>query len=76
MPVKKEKPDDGIPKLNVVIKGDVAGSVEALLDVFNSYGSDDKCQLSVVHYGVGPVVETDLQMADAFDGKNICRTVD
>ncbi|XP_011167443.1 translation initiation factor IF-2, mitochondrial isoform X1 [Solenopsis invicta] len=65
--VKNDKPDDGIPKLNVVIKGDVAGSVEAILDVFNTYGSDDKCQLSVVHYGVGPVTETDLQMADAFD---------
>ncbi|XP_012235806.1 translation initiation factor IF-2, mitochondrial isoform X2 [Linepithema humile] len=59
--------DDGIPKLNVVIKGDVAGSVEAILDVFNSYGSDDKCQLSIVHYGVGPVTETDLEMADAFN---------
>lgn len=54
----------------------MAGSVEALLDVFNTYGSDDKCQLSVVHYGVGPVTETDLQMAGAFDGKNICRVVD
>jgi len=75
-PVKNEKPDDGIPKLNVIIKGDVAGSVEAILDVFNTYGSDDKCQLSIVHYGVGPVVETDLQMADAFDGKNIYHDID
>ncbi|KAL0124558.1 hypothetical protein PUN28_006419 [Cardiocondyla obscurior] len=66
-PVQNEKPDDGIPKLNVVVKGDVAGSVEAILDVFNTYGSDDKCQLSVVHYGVGPVTETDLEMADMFN---------
>ncbi|TGZ53879.1 mitochondrial translation initiation factor 2 isoform X1 [Temnothorax longispinosus] len=66
-PIKNENPDDEIPKLNVVIKGDVAGSVEAILDVFNTYGSDDKCQLSVIHYGVGPVAETDLQMADTFD---------
>lgn len=57
------------------MKGDVAGSVEAILDVFNTYGSDDKCQLSIVHYGVGPVTETDLQMADAFDGKNICHLI-
>lgn len=64
-----EKTDDEMPKLNVVVKGDVAGSVEAILDVFNTYGSDDKCQLSVVHYGVGPITETDLEMADAFDGK-------
>ncbi|XP_018305806.1 mitochondrial translation initiation factor 2 isoform X2 [Mycetomoellerius zeteki] len=66
-PVKNESPDDEKPKLNVIIKSDVAGSVEAILDVFNSYGSDDKCQLSVVHYGVGPVSETDLQMADIFN---------
>ncbi|XP_012540296.1 translation initiation factor IF-2, mitochondrial isoform X2 [Monomorium pharaonis] len=66
-PVKNESPDNGIPKLNVIIKGDVAGSVEAILDVFNTYGSDDKCQLSVVHYGVGSLTETDLEMAGTFD---------
>ncbi|KAM0728749.1 Translation initiation factor IF-2, mitochondrial [Formica fusca] len=61
-----EKPDDGIPTVNIIVKGDVAGSVEAILDVFNTYGSDDKCRLSIVHYGVGPITETDLQIADAF----------
>ncbi|XP_029176075.1 translation initiation factor IF-2, mitochondrial [Nylanderia fulva] len=65
-PIKVEKPDDRIPIVNVIVKGDVAGSVEAILDVFSTYGSDDKCRLSVVHYGVGPVTETDLQVADAF----------
>lgn len=69
VPVKNESPDDGRPRLNVIVKGDVAGSVEAILDVFSTYGSDDKCQLSVVHYGVGPVTETDLEMADMFDGE-------
>ncbi|XP_018351369.1 PREDICTED: translation initiation factor IF-2, mitochondrial isoform X2 [Trachymyrmex septentrionalis] len=59
--------DDEKPKLNVIIKGDVAGSVEAILDVFNTYRSDDKCELNVIHYGVGPVAETDLQMADMFN---------
>ncbi|KAG5346639.1 IF2M factor, partial [Acromyrmex charruanus] len=66
-PVKNERSDDEKPKLNVVIKGDVAGSVEAILDVFNTYGSDDKCELNIIHYGVGPVTETDLQMADMFN---------
>ncbi|XP_070160540.1 mitochondrial translation initiation factor 2 [Polyergus mexicanus] len=65
-PIKVEKPDDGIPTVNIIVKGDVAGSVEAILDVFNTYGSDDKCRLSIVHYGVGPITETDLQIADAF----------
>ncbi|XP_018360625.1 PREDICTED: translation initiation factor IF-2, mitochondrial isoform X2 [Trachymyrmex cornetzi] len=67
-PVKNKMPDDDEkPKLNIIIKGDVAGSVEAILDVFNTYGSDDKCELSVIHYGVGPITETDLQMADIFN---------
>lgn len=70
-PIKVEKPDDEIPTVNIIVKGDVAGSVEAILDVFNTYGSDDKCRLSIVHYGVGPITETDLQIADAFGGKNI-----
>ncbi|XP_072743834.1 mitochondrial translation initiation factor 2 [Anoplolepis gracilipes] len=65
-PIKVEK-SDGIPTINIIIKGDVAGSVEAILDVFNTYGSDDKCRLSIVHYGVGPVTETDLQIAEAFN---------
>lgn len=68
-PIPKDGTDIDAPKLNIVIKGDVAGSVEAILDVFGTYGSDDKCQLNVVHYGVGPVTETDLEMADMFDGK-------
>ncbi|XP_020286956.1 translation initiation factor IF-2, mitochondrial [Pseudomyrmex gracilis] len=67
LPIKNERPDNGKPRLNVIVKGDVAGSVEAILDVFDTYGSDDKCQLSVVHYGVGPVTETDLEMAEVFD---------
>lgn len=73
LPVKDEKSDDGKPRLNVIVKGDVAGSVETILDVFNTYGSDDKCQLSVVHYGVGPVTETDLEMAEVFDGETRLR---
>ncbi|XP_014468945.1 PREDICTED: translation initiation factor IF-2, mitochondrial [Dinoponera quadriceps] len=66
-PIPKSDTNSDTPKLNIVIKGDVAGSVETILDVFNTYGSDDKCQLSIVHYGVGPVTETDLQMAETFD---------
>lgn len=65
------KPNDGIPQINVILKGDVAGSVEAILDVFDTYGSNDKCQLSVVHYGVGNITATDLQLAETFNGKKI-----
>lgn len=41
------------------------GSVEALLDVLDSYTSK-KCELDVIHYGVGPVSEGDIKLAEPF----------
>lgn len=66
----KEKtyaPDDPTPKLNVIVKADVHGSVEAILDVLDSYDCSEKCRLSVVHYGVGPVTESDIELARTFN---------
>ncbi|KAK0083657.1 hypothetical protein PV326_006625 [Microctonus aethiopoides] len=67
-PRTKEIIDDGIPRVNVVIKADVVGSVEAILDVFETYGDENRCRLDVVHYGIGPVTENDVELAEAFDG--------
>ncbi|XP_015588202.1 translation initiation factor IF-2, mitochondrial isoform X2 [Cephus cinctus] len=67
-PREKEIKDDNVPKVNVVIKGDVDGSVEAILDVLETYtNGNDKCRLNVIHYGVGPVCETDVELAETFD---------
>ena len=41
------------------------GSVEALLDVLDSYTST-QCKLDVIHYGVGPVTEGDVKLAEPF----------
>ncbi|XP_027844790.2 translation initiation factor IF-2, mitochondrial [Aphis gossypii] len=51
--------------LNVVIKGDVIGSVEAILDVLETYESN-QCKLDIIHYGVGNVCATDIEYADTF----------
>uniref|UniRef100_A0A1A9X2L9 Tr-type G domain-containing protein n=1 Tax=Glossina brevipalpis TaxID=37001 RepID=A0A1A9X2L9_9MUSC len=59
--------DDGIARVSVIIKGDVHGSVEAILDVLETYTDNDKCRLDVVHYGVGNITETDVELAKAFD---------
>ncbi|CAG0923027.1 unnamed protein product, partial [Notodromas monacha] len=59
--------DHGGPKVALVLKGDVDGSVEALLDVIGTYHSP-MCLLDVVHYGVGPVSAKDIEYAEAFDG--------
>lgn len=64
---KESEPDDGIPRVNIILKGDVHGSVEAILDVLDTYDGGDKCRLDVVHYGVGDVNEGDLELAKIFN---------
>ncbi|XP_045036915.1 translation initiation factor IF-2, mitochondrial-like isoform X2 [Daphnia magna] len=54
------------PKLSIIIKGDVDGSVEALLDVLDSYQSTN-CILDLIHYGVGPITESDIKLAEPFN---------
>ncbi|XP_028969003.1 translation initiation factor IF-2, mitochondrial [Galendromus occidentalis] len=64
----KETEEDNHPALHVVVKGDTDGSVEALLDILETYDRHDDCRLDVVHYGVGPVSLSDLELAKTFDG--------
>ena len=51
--------------------GDVDGSVEAILDTLDSYDSK-LCRLDLIHYGVGNVTESDVELAEAFDGVCLC----
>jgi len=64
--VKAEVDEDPTPKLPFLLKGDVDGSVEAILDVLDSYDSA-QCALDLVHYGVGPVTENDVKLAAPFN---------
>uniref|UniRef100_A0A336MIR5 CSON001165 protein n=1 Tax=Culicoides sonorensis TaxID=179676 RepID=A0A336MIR5_CULSO len=63
---KESAPDDLTPRVSVIIKADVHGSLEAILDVLDTYHSNDKCKLDIVHYGVGDVSEGDLELAKVF----------
>nr|XP_017092688.2 translation initiation factor IF-2, mitochondrial [Drosophila bipectinata] len=65
--VKQLDDNEGKPRVSVIIKGDVHGSVEAILDVLETYNSNENCRLDIVHYGVGNVTEGDLELAKAFD---------
>lgn len=65
-PRQKLYEDDPTPRVNLILKGDVHGSVEAILDVFDSYNEHDKCRLNIVHYGVGDITEGDLELARTF----------
>jgi len=51
-------------QLNLILKGDVAGSVEALSDVFERL-SDEDIIVNIIHKGVGTITESDILLARA-----------
>ncbi|XP_016911875.1 translation initiation factor IF-2, mitochondrial isoform X2 [Apis cerana] len=63
---KKHKIKNFTPAINIIVKGDMAGSVEALLDIFDTYTYDTICQLNIVHYGIGFITQSDIELADTF----------
>nr|XP_033480318.1 translation initiation factor IF-2, mitochondrial [Epinephelus lanceolatus] len=54
--------------LPLIVKGDVDGSVEAILNILDGYDAQQQCQLEVIHFGIGDVSENDVNMADTFKG--------
>ncbi|HEU5452189.1 MAG TPA: translation initiation factor IF-2 [Terriglobales bacterium] len=54
----------GTKELNVILKGDVQGSVEVLTDLLNKL-STEKVKVKVLHASVGAVTETDVLLASA-----------
>lgn len=55
-----------ITNLNLVVKGDVGGSVEALSDSLLKL-SNDEVAVQIVHSGVGAITESDVMLAAASD---------
>jgi translation initiation factor IF-2 len=53
-------------QLNVIVKGDVDGSVEALSDSLLKL-STEKVAVSIIHKGVGQISESDVLLASASD---------
>ena len=51
-------------ELNVIIKGDVDGSVEALTDSFENL-STEEIQVNIIYKGVGAITESDVLLASA-----------
>ena len=56
-----------IKELNLVVKADVQGSVEALLQALSKLGTDE-VRLKIIHSGVGAVTENDVMLASASKG--------
>jgi translation initiation factor IF-2 len=51
-------------ELNIILKGDVDGSVEALTDSFQKL-STNEIQVNIIHKGVGAITESDVSLASA-----------
>ena len=52
--------------LNLVVKADVQGSIEALSDALDKMDQSE-VHINVIHGGVGAITETDIMLADASD---------
>lgn len=52
--------------LHIIVKADVAGSIEALTDALLQLSSDE-VQVNIIHSGVGAINESDVMLASASD---------
>ena len=66
--VKESKEYTGPPKLPLVIKTDVDGSLEAILNCLDTYDDDESVVLDLIDFGVGEVTQNDVTIAEQFDG--------
>jgi translation initiation factor IF-2 len=57
---------EGVKDLNVILKGDVQGSIEALIDALNKL-STEEIKLKIIHSSTGTITETDVMLASASD---------
>ncbi len=53
-------------ELNIIVKGDVDGSIEALSDSLLNL-STEEIQINIIHKGVGAISEADVNLASASD---------
>ncbi|RMF63918.1 MAG: translation initiation factor IF-2, partial [Bacteroidetes bacterium] len=53
-------------ELNIIVKADVGGSVEALSDALLKL-STDEVKVNIIHKGVGAITESDVMLASASD---------
>jgi translation initiation factor IF-2 len=53
-------------ELNIILKGDVDGSVEALTDSLQKL-STEEIEINIIHKGVGAITESDVLLASASD---------
>ncbi|WP_417523264.1 translation initiation factor IF-2 [Marinovum sp.] len=60
----KAKEDENVAELPILVKADVQGSAEAIVQAMEKIGNDE-VRVRVLHYGVGAITETDVGLAEA-----------
>lgn len=62
--IAKAKADENVAELSVVVKADVQGSVEAIIQALEKIGNDE-VRVQAIHSGVGAITESDVTLAEA-----------
>jgi translation initiation factor IF-2 len=60
----KAKADQSVAELPVLIKADVQGSAEAIVQALEKIGNEE-VRVRILHYGVGAITDTDVGLAEA-----------
>ncbi|KIC32937.1 translation initiation factor IF-2 [Leisingera sp. ANG-S5] len=60
----KAKEDENVSELPILVKADVQGSAEAIVQAMEKIGNDE-VRVRVLHSGVGAITETDVGLAEA-----------
>ncbi|MCM2561932.1 translation initiation factor IF-2 [Lutimaribacter sp. EGI FJ00015] len=60
----KAKEDETVTELPILVKADVQGSAEAIVQAMDKIGNDE-VRVRVLHSGVGAITETDVGLAEA-----------
>ena len=60
----KAKEDQNITEMPILVKADVQGSAEAIVQAMEKIGNDE-VRVRVLHYGVGAITDTDVGLAEA-----------
>ncbi len=60
----KAKEDKNVTELPIVVKADVQGSAEAIVQAMEKIGNEE-VRVRVLHYGVGAITESDIGLAEA-----------
>ncbi|KFE35063.1 translation initiation factor IF-2 [Thioclava atlantica] len=60
----KAKADESVTELQVIVKADVQGSTEAIVQALEKVGNEE-VRVRVIHSGVGAITESDITLAEA-----------